>query len=116
MQQKTDLLTGEKFTPGRINQKFATPANRIKYYNQRANELRHKAAPLNRPLHINHRVLNELMDGAKEKVFHKQFLLGKGFSVSVNTHCEFIGSQKHFALYQYVIIPLQGDQIKIIKK
>jgi hypothetical protein len=116
MVYKTDLLTGEKFIPARANQNFASAANRIKYYNQKANETRHKAAFVNKPLHANFLILNNIMGTLKEKVFHKQFLLGKGFSFGVNTHCEVLGSEKHFAIYHYIMIPLQGDQIKIIRK
>jgi hypothetical protein len=115
MEYKFDLLTGEKFVPRRANQKFSTPSNRIKYYNRKANEIRHKAAFVNRPLHINLLILNEIMAKTNEKVFHKQYLLGKGMSFHVNTHCEYVHKEKYFAMYNYIIIPLQNDQIRILK-
>ena len=112
---RQDLLTGEAFVPQRINQVFANSANRIAYHNKKANQLRHSAAFINKPLHVNLRILNELMKGKKEKTFHKQFLLGKGFSFSVYNHVNFYEGKNHYALYQYTVVNLGNDQIKIIK-
>lgn len=112
---RKDLLTGETFTPQRINQVFANSANRIAYHNRRANELRHSVSYINKPLHINLRVLNEVMKDEKEKVFHKQFLLGKGFSFSVHNHVVKHEGKNHYAVYQYTLMYLGEEQIKVIK-
>lgn len=113
---KTDLLTGEKFKALRINQKFANPQNRIDYHNKKANHLRQSLAYINKPLLVNIRILNELMEGKTEAVLHKQFLLGKGFCMAVHTHYEKNQDKFHCAIYQYIIITLENEQIKIIKK
>jgi hypothetical protein len=115
MDQRTDLLTGEKFMPLRVNQRFANPANRIKYYNQKANKLRHSISFVNRPLYINVCILNRLMSVKAEATFHKQFLLGKGFSFGVHTHYVEHDKKAQIAIYRYIIIPTEGDQIKILK-
>lgn len=112
---RKDLLTGEEFVPQRINQVFANSANRIAYHNKKANELRHSAAFINKPLHVNLRILNELMKGKKEKSFHKQFLMGNGFSFFVHNHLSPYEGKNHFAVYHYTIVNLGNDQIKIIK-
>ncbi len=111
-----DLLTGELFIPKRINQHFISSANRIKYHNDKANDLRHSSAYINKPLHINHRILNELLKDDKEGIFHKEFLTGKGYSFNVHTHYDYYNSKKYAAVYQYITILLENDQIKIIKK
>ena len=111
----TDPLTKQEFYPKRISQRFATPQNRIKYHNDKAKKLRHSSAYINKPLHINHRILIELLEGKKEAVFHKQFLIGKGFSFSVNTHIEDYNGKKRYAIYEFVIISLENEQIQIIK-
>ena len=49
--KKKDLLTGEEFETNRINQNFINAKNRIKYYNNKARELRRKTARINKPLH-----------------------------------------------------------------
>ena len=116
MIEKTDLLTGEKFIPKRINQNFIRPANRIKFYNEKANQLRHSSSNINKPLHINHRILIELLADKSEAVHHKQFLVGKGFSFGVFTHWENIDGKDRNATYNFIIIPLEKDHIKIIKK
>lgn len=113
---KTDLLTGQKFEARRINQNFATPENRIKFYNQKANNLRHINSYVNKPLHANICILNELLAGKNEATFHKQFLSGKGFSFGVHTHYIEHNKITRIAIYQYIIIPLENDQIKILRK
>ena len=112
--KRRDLLTKEEFIPSRINQKFIRPANRIKYYNNKANELRHHVAYINKPLHCNLRIINQLMQGKSEAVFHKQFLIGKGVAIGIHTHIEEYDNKKHFALYQYILIPAENDLIKVI--
>lgn len=112
---RKDLLTGEAFVPQRINQVFANSANRIAYHNMKANQLRHSAAFINKPLHINLRILNELMKSRREKTFHKQFLMGKGFSFAVHNHVNNYEGKNHYAVYQYTLVNLGNEQIKIIK-
>ena len=111
---KQDLLTKEEFLPTRINQKFAKAANRVKYYNDKANEFRHSIAYINKPLHLNIRILNELMRGKKEAIFHLQFLYGKGFSTGSYTHIEQYNSKKQFAIHKYILLFLADEQVKII--
>jgi hypothetical protein len=112
---RKDLLTGEAFVPQRINQVFAKSANRIAFHNKKANDLRHSAAFINKPLHVNLRILNELMKGKKERTFHKQFLMGKGFSFLVHNHVNHYEGKNHFAVYQYTVVKLDNEQIKILK-
>ena len=112
--KRQDLLTNEDFVPSRINQKLAKAENRIKYYNDKANEFRHSIAYLSKPIQQNIRILNELMKGKKDAAFHKQFLLGKGFSMGVYTHIEQYDSKNQFAIHTYIILPVANEQIKII--
>jgi len=114
--KKTDLLTGESFDSTRINQKFANPGNRIKYYNNKASKLRHSNAWVDKPLHKNLCILNELMENKKEQIFHKQYLLGKGITFKINSHFEEYDGKQRNAVYQYIIVPLPEEKIKILKK
>jgi hypothetical protein len=113
--KRQDLLTNEDFFPSRINQKFANSENRIKYYNDKANKFRHSIAYLNKPIQQNIKILNELVKDKNEAIFHKQFLLGKGFSLGVYTHIEQYDGKNHFAIHTYIILPITNEQIKIIK-
>lgn len=113
--KRQDLLTNEEFVPLRVNQKFANSENRIRYYNNKANEFRHSIAYIHKPLHLNIRILNELMRGKKDAVFHKQYLLGKGFSTSCYSHIEIWDNKKQFAIHNYIFLFLDNEQIKIIK-
>lgn len=112
---RKDLLTGEPFTPKRINQKFVSAENRIAYHNMKANELRLRIAYINQPLHKNNLILNSLMSEKKEIVYHKQFLLGMGFNFGVHNHVVKHDGKNHYAIYNYIIIPTGNDQLKIIK-
>lgn len=112
--KRQDLLTKEEFTPTRVNQKFANASNRIKFYNEKANESRHRIAYISKPLYLNIRILDSLMEGKKELVVHKEYLLGKGFTMGLHTHIELYNQKNQFAIYKYIIIALENDQIKII--
>ena len=114
--RKNDLLTGEEFETNRVNQNFANAQNRVKYYKNKAQELRRKTARINKPLHKNLRILNELLPNKGEIIKHKQFLLGKGYLLSVFTHFEKYGEKSYPSLYEYTIIRLENEHIKIIKK
>lgn len=116
LEERKDKLTGETFFPKRINQYFICAANRIKYYNDKANQIRHKAAFVNKPLHDNLKILDELMSNKNELSLHKQFLAGKGFSFFVHTHYEEYEGIMAIALYQYIIIKINDEHLKIIKK
>lgn len=112
---KNDRLTGEKFEALRINQKFAKPENRIKYNNQKATKLRHDTSFINKQLHVSLKILNDLPYIKNETIVHKQYLLGKGFSFLVHTHYENYEGISYCAIYDYIIIPLENERIKIIK-
>jgi hypothetical protein len=56
------------------------------------------------------------MVGENEKIFFKQYLLGKGFSFNVHNNVKKHDGKNHYAVYDYVIITLTNEQIKIIKK
>jgi hypothetical protein len=54
IEQKIDLLTGEKFIPKRINQRFASPINRIRFHNRQAKKIRLDKSHVDKPLHDNY--------------------------------------------------------------
>ncbi len=112
---KKDLLTKEEFFPKRANQKFANPANRIKYHNNRAAQLRKEASFINTPLLTNLQILNKVMQGKKELVLHKEFLKGMGYSFEVFTHIKNYDNSNRFCCYQYIIIYLKPELVKIIR-
>ncbi len=111
--ERKDLLTGETFVPRRINQVFANSANRITFHNVKATKLRHSSAYVNKPLHRNLKILNELMFGKKKHKFHKQFLMGKGYSFHVFTHYQLIENKNIPCIYNYAISFTEGDSITI---
>lgn len=115
METAIDLLTGQEFLKKRINQRFSCPENRIKYYNQKANQIRHTLYYINKPLLNNYRILQELMAGKVEADFHKEYLKGKGFDFSIHTHYENYDGKTRNAIYNFIIYLTEKDNIKIIK-
>lgn len=113
---RKDPLTNELFVPKRRNQMFAKAENRIAYHNKKAAELRYKLDYLNKPLLANYKVLTTLMQNDSERIFHKEFLIGKGFDFKVCNHINCINGKNHFAIFNFTIIKLDGSQIKIIKQ
>ena len=109
--KRIDLLTGEDFYPSRITQKFARPENRIKFHNQKANKLRHSVMFVNSPLHKNLRILNEIMVGKTKGTFHKQYLLGKGYSFDVLTHYENFEGKRTACIYHFTIQVGENDKL-----
>ena len=114
--EKTDPLTGQVFIASRSNQVFASDENRIRYKNLKTKEIRESKSRIDKPLLNNFRILNDLMAGKDEEVFHKQFLLGRGYSFLVLTHYEEHNDNKYIAVYNFILMPLEGDKIKIIRK
>lgn len=111
--KRNDLLTGEPFIPSRITQKFSCAQNRVKYHNIKANNLRHSVMFIHSPLQKNLRVLNEIMEGKSKGNFHKQFLLGKGFSFEVLTHYDEFDGKRIPCVYHYCIRSGESDLIVV---
>jgi hypothetical protein len=113
--KKTDPHTGEEFIPKRSNQVFVKPQNRKDYHNHRAKLMRHTCSYLDKPLKKNIQIILELMPKSKEQIFHKQFLLGKGFSFEASNNVHEVEGKIHHCVYNFAIIPMGKDQIKILK-
>lgn len=105
---RKDLLTGEEFIPKKKTQKFASPANRIRYNNQRANKLREETAYIDKPINKNHKILIEMLGNELKKTFSEQFMLGKGFNFEVLNHHSMIEGQLYPSIYKFGIM-IHGD-------
>lgn len=114
--EKIDPLTGERFIALRSNQVFATEENRIRFNNEKAKEIRIEKSFVDKPLHKNLLILTELMEGKLESIFHEQFLNGKGYSLNVMTHYEEYEGKSCRAIYNYLIMRIDSENIKIVKK
>ena len=101
--KRNDLLTGEPFIAKRINHKFARAENRKKWWNKVATKLRHSVQNINKPLHKNLKILNEVMENITKKKLHRQWLLGKGFNFGVMTHYIEFGEEQRKCIYDYSI-------------
>lgn len=101
---KKDPLTGEAFTPKRLNQKFASASNRIRYNNEQSNDLRKKRAIIYGPLNQTHRLIIKLMDGKNNGNFTYDFLEGYGLQFNSYSHTEIIDGNRYNCIFEFVII------------
>lgn len=112
--RRTDPYTGEKFFAKRINQTFATPANRIKFHNKSASELRKERAFLDKHVHKNHLIFKEIYVEGNDNIFDNMWLSGKGLRNDATNHQVLYQGVIRNCIYEYVLIPI-GNKTKIIK-
>lgn len=112
---KKDPLTGEPFTPKRVNQRFASASNRKKFNNQQANALRKERDKICGPLNKTHLLLVKLMKGKNEATFSKEFLKGYGVKLSLFNHIVSIDNIGHHAIYEFVVLILSNNNVKILR-
>lgn len=103
MVKRKDLLTGEEFIPKRVDQKFKSRENQIKFNNQQQNERRKKLNVKLAPLSKNQRILEKLMKGRTTLKIHKEFLKGCGFVSGFFTHMDY-QKDNNGAVNQYPVI------------
>lgn len=113
--KKKDPLTGEEFIPKRVNQRFASSTNRIRYNNNQANDLRKKRAVIYGPLNKTHLLLIKLMNGKNEATYSKEFLKGYGVELNLFNHIVKIDDIGHHAIFEFVLIFLDNNTVKIIR-
>jgi hypothetical protein len=112
--KRNDLLTGEPFVAKSITHKFARAKNRQKFWNNDAKKLRHSVQHINKPLHKNLKILNEVMKNITKKKLHRQWLLGKGFSFGVMTHYIEFGEEQRKCIYDFSISNHREDSDYVI--
>jgi hypothetical protein len=110
-----DPYTGEEFDPKRRNQKFATPENRIACNNAKAAMAREERSIIDKPLHVNYRILKDLMAGGLNEVtISQERLIGKGFDFRVHNNVEKYQDKLHYCVYEYVLVQ-EGTSTKIVR-
>lgn len=112
---KKDPLTGKPFIPKRVNQRFASASNRKKFNNQQANALRKERDKICGPLNKTHLLLMKLMEGKNEAKFSKDFLNGYGVKLNLFNHIVIIEGAQHHAIFEFVLIFLDNNIVKIIR-
>ncbi|MFD2917257.1 hypothetical protein [Psychroserpens luteus] len=120
---KTDIekricpYSGVEFIPNRTNQVFANDKYRIAHNNQKSNSKRKRLSAINKPLLKNYDILNLIIGDEQEKVAHKEYLRGAGFSFSVFTHLhkDLHKDKYYYAIYDFYYIKLDDNYYKIIK-
>lgn len=113
--KKIDPLTGEKFIPKKISQRFANKENRIKFNNEKAKKIRIEQAPIINPLKLNCRIIKGLLGSKVEIILNKDFLRGKGFDFTVNSGMEIFNGKIYPLIFGYLIINDYSDnEVKIM--
>ena len=116
-QYKIDPLTKQRFIPKKISQKFATPANRIKFNNRKASKLNQERAFFDKPCRKSHAELKSLYNPDSENIYNMYFLEGKGVVFKAWNHMA--DTKEHgklHAFYNFAIRSIPNtDNIQIIK-
>lgn len=112
---KNDPLTGEPFTPKRVNQRFASASNRKKFNNLHANALRKERHKICGPLNKTHLLLMKLMKGRNEAIYSKDYLKGYGVELNLFNHIVKIDDIQHHAIFEFVLLFLDNNIVKIIR-
>jgi hypothetical protein len=99
---RKDDLTGEEFNVKRCTQRFAKPANRIKYHNEQAALVRAERKDHDLAIGRNLKIIKELLNNKAEARFSKEFLRGKGFSFANFSNMALYGGVHIFAVYGYL--------------
>lgn len=111
---KRDLLTKEDFIAKRVTQKFAKPENRIKFHNSKASELRKETSVIDKVIKRTHKLIRQLMGNKSEAEFSKDYLDGYGVNLDAFNHLVAIKGVNYPAVYEFVIIVVNDNLIKII--
>lgn len=114
-EKRKDPLTGEVFIPKKKTQRFASSENRIKFNNQLATDLRERRAVIDKKINLNHRILLQELDDKDEVILHEMYLEGRGFSFLVFNHIVEHEGVNRNCIYEFIIIILKNNHIKIIR-
>lgn len=116
IEYKIDPLTKEKFISKKISQKFATPANRIKFNNRKASILNQERAFFDKPCRDSHIALKLLYDPNSKNIHNMYFLEGKGVDFKASNHQVDTKYGRLPAFYEYAVRRIPNtDDIQIIK-
>ncbi len=114
MLQQTCPYSGEKFTPKRRNQVFATSKNRRDYHNEIEAVLRDKKATIDNQLKRNFIILSELLPEGETKTFKKDELLLQGFNPVFFTHLDILNGKTSHCLYRFIFHPSENQDLLTI--
>lgn len=114
--KKTDPYSGERFTPTRYNQRFASRKNQIAFNNYRALKKRHEKAPFDRVLESNRRILSSILSKVTSRVVSRDFLLGAGFNFNFFNGSYQVDGTNYQTIYNYAITREEGAKFKIVKR
>jgi hypothetical protein len=113
--RRIDPLTREEFIAVRVNQRFAIPANRIKFHNESASDLRKEREVINNPINKTQRLLRKLMGNKREAEFSYDYLDGYGIDYRCFNHYFKINGIRYPSIYEFTFIVDQANKkIKII--
>lgn len=105
---------GKDFYPKRHNQRFDYPSCRVAFHNNINNKIRRARSRIDKRLHKNNSILIEVMKNKDQESFHKEFLIGKGYSFNVMTHYVMYEGSNRNAIYNFIIIP-DSSRVYVIR-
>jgi hypothetical protein len=112
---KIDPYSGKRFEPLRTNQKYSCRENQIKFNNVKAQKRRSIMGKADQALKHNWKVCCKILGNNKEAIKSRDWLEALEYHFGYSTHFEEYGKGVHPAIYEFIIIKLEGNKYKIVK-
>lgn len=113
--ERIDPHTGEKFTPKRANQIFASRKNQVAYNNAKTRKKRAKMELIDKHNRKNWRVLNSILGLRRRKVATVLTLKSKGFNFNFFNNIRRHDGKKFYCVYDFGIFVLENGLYEIVK-
>ena len=112
-----DKLTKQSFIPKRLDQKFATRENQIKYNNLKQRNKRILRSKVDRILHKNHEICLGVLGDKNSVIKSKEWLDALGYNFAFSTHFYDLDEAKNPipAVYDIAIQTLPNQKYKITR-
>ena len=111
----TDPFTKEQFYPKRLNQKFASRANQIKFNNRKAQKKRIAHHKAQRALNRNWEICKRLLGDKNEVIKSKDWLEALEYNFHYCTHFEDCEGDVYPATHEFILITLPDNKYKIVR-
>lgn len=114
--KKITCLNCEELFEGRANKKFCSNSCKNQYHNEKNKEKTEKLLDINKKLHRNWSLLNDMYNVYRSKPIDIEMLTAAGFEEKFHTHIykSHVGGIYNF-VYDYGWKPYIDNQIQIVK-
>lgn len=113
MGKATDPFTKEQFIKSRSNQVYANRKNQVKHSNQKAKEKRESLASINKTLHSNLKIIQNILGENTSVIKSHEFLLGAGFSFESITHARRVDDLSYYCVFNVGYRMITAEKVEL---